>query len=49
MLELYDRKFVLTTSDGKLISAYHDLYEAKKDAKDLAKRHKDEKCPPIMI
>jgi|OpeIllAssembly_1097287.scaffolds.fasta_scaffold1645626_2 hypothetical protein len=43
MLELYDRKFVLTTLDGKLISAYHDFYEAKKDARDLAQRHKDEK------
>lgn len=43
MLELYDRKFVLTTLDGKLVNAYHDFYEAKKDAHDLVQKHKDEK------
>ena len=43
MLELYDRKFILTTEDGKLISTYHDLAEAQTDAKHLCEAHKDEK------
>jgi len=43
MLELYDRKFVLTTEDGKLVSTYHDFYEAQTDALHLTTVHQDEK------
>lgn len=43
MLELYDRKFILTTEDGKLVSTYHDYYDAQIDAKHLTEVHKDEK------
>jgi len=43
MLELYDRKFILTTGDAKLVATYHDLNEAKVDAKHLCEVHKDEK------
>lgn len=43
MLELYDRKFILTTQDGKLVNTYHDLTEAQVDAKHLCEVHPDEK------
>jgi hypothetical protein len=43
MLELYDRKFILTTEDGKLVNTYHDLSEAQMDARHLCENHKDEK------
>lgn len=43
MLELYDRKFILTTKDGKLMNTYHDLAEAQVDAKHLCEAHNDEK------
>jgi len=43
MLELYDRKFILTTEDGKLVNTYHDLAEAQVDAKHLSDAHNDEK------
>ena len=43
MLELYDRKFILTTEDGKLVNTYHDLAEAQVDAKHLCEAHSDEK------
>ena len=43
MLELYDRKFILTTDDGKLVNTYHDLSEAQVDAKHLCEAHPDEK------
>jgi hypothetical protein len=43
MLELYDRKFILTTEDGKLVNTYHDFSEAQVDAKHLSEVHNDEK------
>ena len=43
MLELYDRKFILTTEDGKLVNTYHDFSEAQVDAKHLCDAHTDEK------
>jgi hypothetical protein len=43
MLELYDRKFILTTEDGKLVNTYHDYTEAQVDAKHLCEAHTDEK------
>lgn len=37
MLELYDSKFIITTSDGKLINCYSQYDDAKIDALDVVK------------
>ncbi len=42
MLELYEKKFILTMDDGSLISCYWDLDDALADGKQLAARQKGE-------
>ena len=42
MLELYEKKFILTMDDGSLIACYWDLDEALVDGKQLAARQEGE-------
>ena len=44
MLELRDRKYVLTTEDGAVVAAYWNVDDAKIDAQDIWEREGKKLC-----